>query len=151
MGVSGFVCFDLDDLPLRNNSRSSIIKKKGRQRYYLHIGKGTLLTHSSQQAKACQSLPKPKQAKYQYQTANKDKRTRIDARQTMSAIFDFSSLLTVILLLICTCAYLRDMRPTIFDGGKVSLKSCVSNTIVFGSSYLTDRLMRHLLTQMCTS
>jgi hypothetical protein len=37
----------------------------------------------------------------------------------MSAIFDFSSLLTVILLLICTCAYLRDMRPTIFDGGKV--------------------------------
>ena len=40
--------------------------------------------------------------------------------QTMSAIFDFSSLLTVILLLICTCAYLRDLRPTIFDGGKVS-------------------------------
>ncbi|KAL7490844.1 hypothetical protein ACHAWT_000380 [Skeletonema menzelii] len=36
----------------------------------------------------------------------------------MSAIFDFSSLLTVILLLICTCAYLRDMRPTIFDGGQ---------------------------------
>ena len=39
----------------------------------------------------------------------------------MSAIFDFSSLLTVLLLLICTCAYLRDMRPTIFDGGQVSL------------------------------
>lgn len=38
----------------------------------------------------------------------------------MSAIFDFSSLLTVILFLICTCAYLRDMRPTIFDGGQVS-------------------------------
>mmetsp|Transcript_19442 Transcript_19442/g.34980 ORF Transcript_19442/g.34980 Transcript_19442/m.34980 type:complete len:84 (+) Transcript_19442:135-386(+) len=36
----------------------------------------------------------------------------------MSAIFDFSSLLTVILLLICTCAYLRDMRPTMFDGGQ---------------------------------
>ncbi|KAL7487228.1 hypothetical protein ACHAW6_012840 [Cyclotella cf. meneghiniana] len=36
----------------------------------------------------------------------------------MSAIFDFSSLLTVILLIICTCAYLREMRPTIFDGGK---------------------------------
>ena len=43
----------------------------------------------------------------------------------MSAIFDFSSLLTVILLLICTCAYLRDMRPTIFDGGQVScLRAC---------------------------
>mmetsp|Transcript_14946 Transcript_14946/g.31456 ORF Transcript_14946/g.31456 Transcript_14946/m.31456 type:complete len:84 (+) Transcript_14946:136-387(+) len=36
----------------------------------------------------------------------------------MSAIFDFSSLLTVLLLLICTCAYLREMRPKIFDGGK---------------------------------
>lgn len=37
----------------------------------------------------------------------------------MSAIFDFSSLITVILLLICTCAHLRSLRPTIFDGGKV--------------------------------
>mmetsp|Transcript_32809 Transcript_32809/g.54186 ORF Transcript_32809/g.54186 Transcript_32809/m.54186 type:complete len:84 (+) Transcript_32809:70-321(+) len=37
----------------------------------------------------------------------------------MSAIFDFASLLTVLLLLICTCTYLRDLRPTIFDGGKV--------------------------------
>mmetsp|Transcript_30940 Transcript_30940/g.73748 ORF Transcript_30940/g.73748 Transcript_30940/m.73748 type:complete len:83 (+) Transcript_30940:181-429(+) len=36
----------------------------------------------------------------------------------MSAIFDFSSLLTVLLLLICTCAYLRDLRPAIFDGGQ---------------------------------
>mmetsp|Transcript_5593 Transcript_5593/g.12116 ORF Transcript_5593/g.12116 Transcript_5593/m.12116 type:complete len:84 (+) Transcript_5593:126-377(+) len=36
----------------------------------------------------------------------------------MSAIFDFSSLLTVLLLLICTCAYLRDLRPTMFDGGQ---------------------------------
>ena len=40
----------------------------------------------------------------------------------MSAIFDFSSLLTVLLLVICTCAYLRDMRPTIFDGGQVRLR-----------------------------
>jgi hypothetical protein len=39
----------------------------------------------------------------------------------MSAIFDFSSLLTVLLLLICTCTYLRELRPTIFDGGKVSI------------------------------
>jgi hypothetical protein len=35
----------------------------------------------------------------------------------MSAIFDFSSLLTVLLLLICTCAYLRELRPMIFDSG----------------------------------
>lgn len=34
---------------------------------------------------------------------------------TMSAIFDFGSLLTVLLLMICTCAYIREMRPTVFD------------------------------------
>ena len=34
----------------------------------------------------------------------------------MSALFDFSSLLTVLLLLICTVTYLRELRPTIFDG-----------------------------------
>lgn len=33
----------------------------------------------------------------------------------MSAIFDFSSLITVLLFLICTCTYLRELRPTIFD------------------------------------
>mmetsp|Transcript_15611 Transcript_15611/g.28217 ORF Transcript_15611/g.28217 Transcript_15611/m.28217 type:complete len:89 (+) Transcript_15611:63-329(+) len=33
----------------------------------------------------------------------------------MSAIFDFSSLITVLLLLICTCTYLRELRPAIFD------------------------------------
>ncbi|KAJ8602980.1 hypothetical protein CTAYLR_001488 [Chrysophaeum taylorii] len=33
----------------------------------------------------------------------------------MSAIFDFSSLITVILLFICTCTYVRAMRSTIFD------------------------------------
>mmetsp|Transcript_7497 Transcript_7497/g.12980 ORF Transcript_7497/g.12980 Transcript_7497/m.12980 type:complete len:84 (-) Transcript_7497:1007-1258(-) len=37
----------------------------------------------------------------------------------MSAIFDFASLITVLLLLICTCTYLRELRPAIFDGGKV--------------------------------
>jgi hypothetical protein len=39
----------------------------------------------------------------------------------MSAIFDFSSVLMIFLMLICTCTYLREMRPTIFDGGKVRL------------------------------
>ena len=40
---------------------------------------------------------------------------------TMSAFFDFSSLILVILLLICTTTYLRELRPTIFDGGKVNV------------------------------
>lgn len=34
----------------------------------------------------------------------------------MSAIFDFSSLITVFLFFICTCTYIRELRPTIFDG-----------------------------------
>ena len=38
----------------------------------------------------------------------------------MSAIFDFSSLLLTLLLIICTCTYLRELRPTIFDSGKVN-------------------------------
>ncbi|XP_013994013.1 protein kish-A isoform X1 [Salmo salar] len=45
----------------------------------------------------------------------------------MSAIFNFQSLLTVILLLICTCAYLRAMAPSLLDknktGGLVSFSS----------------------------
>mmetsp|Transcript_43599 Transcript_43599/g.105727 ORF Transcript_43599/g.105727 Transcript_43599/m.105727 type:complete len:84 (+) Transcript_43599:201-452(+) len=36
----------------------------------------------------------------------------------MSAIFDFSSVLMILLLMICTCTYLREMRPGLFDGGK---------------------------------
>mmetsp|Transcript_30811 Transcript_30811/g.36622 ORF Transcript_30811/g.36622 Transcript_30811/m.36622 type:complete len:85 (-) Transcript_30811:446-700(-) len=35
----------------------------------------------------------------------------------MSAILSLPSLITVLNLVICTCAYLREMRPTIFDGG----------------------------------
>lgn len=37
----------------------------------------------------------------------------------MSAIFNFQSLLVVILLLICTCAYFRFMFPRIIDAHKV--------------------------------
>lgn len=33
----------------------------------------------------------------------------------MSALFDFPSLLTVILLIICTSTFIRSLRPTIFD------------------------------------
>ena len=37
----------------------------------------------------------------------------------MSAIFDFSSVLMILLLMICTSCYLRELRPGIFDGSKV--------------------------------
>jgi Protein of unknown function (DUF1242) len=50
------------------------------------------------------------------------------AVHVMSAIFDFSSLITVLLLLICTCAYLRELRPKIFDSSDAvsTLWSCVA-------------------------
>ncbi|XP_046716536.1 protein kish-A isoform X2 [Silurus meridionalis] len=41
----------------------------------------------------------------------------IDAIE-MSAIFNFQSLLTVILLLICTCAYIRALAPSLLDKNK---------------------------------
>ena len=37
----------------------------------------------------------------------------------MSAIFDFSSVLMIVLLMICTSTYIREIRPNIFDGSKV--------------------------------
>nr|ABM55427.1 conserved secreted salivary protein [Xenopsylla cheopis] len=37
----------------------------------------------------------------------------------MSALFNFQSLLSVIVLLICTCAYLRSLFPSIMDRNKV--------------------------------
>ncbi|XP_059473275.1 protein kish-A [Neocloeon triangulifer] len=37
----------------------------------------------------------------------------------MSALFNFQSLLTVVLLLICTCAYIRSMAPSLVDRNKV--------------------------------
>jgi len=36
----------------------------------------------------------------------------------MSAIFNFQSLLTVFLLLICTCTYCRALLPSIVDRNK---------------------------------
>lgn len=33
----------------------------------------------------------------------------------MSAVFNFQSLLVVALLIICTCAYIRSMYPSILD------------------------------------
>ena len=42
----------------------------------------------------------------------------------MSALFDFSSLLTVLLLAICTAAYLRELRPGIFDSAQ-QVRACL--------------------------
>ncbi|CAD7084699.1 unnamed protein product [Hermetia illucens] len=39
----------------------------------------------------------------------------------MSALFNFQSLLTVILLMICTCAYLRSLFPNIMDRNKTGM------------------------------
>eukprot|EP00190_Bangiopsis_sp_CCMP1999_P002596 CAMPEP_0198727956 /NCGR_PEP_ID=MMETSP1475-20131203/6603_1 /TAXON_ID= ORGANISM="Unidentified sp., Strain CCMP1999" /NCGR_SAMPLE_ID=MMETSP1475 /ASSEMBLY_ACC=CAM_ASM_001111 /LENGTH=73 /DNA_ID=CAMNT_0044490189 /DNA_START=133 /DNA_END=354 /DNA_ORIENTATION=+ len=36
----------------------------------------------------------------------------------MSAIFNFQSLLVVVLLVICTCAYVRALNPGILDKNK---------------------------------
>uniref|UniRef100_F7EGZ2 Protein kish n=1 Tax=Ornithorhynchus anatinus TaxID=9258 RepID=F7EGZ2_ORNAN len=38
-----------------------------------------------------------------------------------SAIFNFQSLLTVILLLICTCAYIRSLAPSLLDKNKTGV------------------------------
>ena len=37
---------------------------------------------------------------------------------SQSAIFNFQSLLTVVLLLICTCAYIRSIYPALLDKNK---------------------------------
>uniref|UniRef100_A0A8D1NKN0 Protein kish n=1 Tax=Sus scrofa TaxID=9823 RepID=A0A8D1NKN0_PIG len=36
----------------------------------------------------------------------------------MSAVFNFQSLLTVILLLICACAYIRSLAPSLLNRNK---------------------------------
>ncbi|KAM9049314.1 protein kish-A-like, partial [Megaptera novaeangliae] len=40
---------------------------------------------------------------------------------TVSAIFNFHSLLTVILLLMCTCAYIGCLAPSLLDRNKAGL------------------------------
>lgn len=41
--------------------------------------------------------------------------------QNMSALFNFQSLVTVIMLLICTCAYIRSFWPAVLDRNKTGL------------------------------
>ncbi|NXJ14038.1 KISHA protein, partial [Odontophorus gujanensis] len=43
-----------------------------------------------------------------------------------SAIFNFQSLLTVILLLICTCAYIRSLAPSLLDKNKTGYVLCLN-------------------------
>ncbi|XP_026639545.1 protein kish-A isoform X1 [Microtus ochrogaster] len=58
----------------------------------------------------------------------------------MSAIFNFQSLLTVILLLICTCAYIRSLAPSLLDRNKTGdLSLCLP--CLGGVTYLTVRLL----------
>ena len=40
----------------------------------------------------------------------------------MSAIFNFQSLLSVLLLLVCTCAYIRSLWPSLLDRNKTGLR-----------------------------
>nr|XP_004657085.2 protein kish-A-like [Jaculus jaculus] len=39
----------------------------------------------------------------------------------LSAIFNFQSLLTIILLLMCTCAYIQSLAPSVLDRNKAGL------------------------------
>lgn len=55
----------------------------------------------------------------------------------MSAIFDFSSVVMILLLMICTCTYLREMRPAVFDGGKVSVCNAWEVLYLFAMSELS--------------
>ncbi|XP_006868781.1 PREDICTED: protein kish-A-like [Chrysochloris asiatica] len=43
----------------------------------------------------------------------------------MSAIFNFQSLLTIILLPICTCAYIRSLTPSVLGRNKTGLLGIV--------------------------
>jgi hypothetical protein len=58
----------------------------------------------------------------------------------MSAIFDFSSLLTVVLLLICTMTYVRELRPAVFDGGKARARPHEDRTGLSGTLWKLSRI-----------
>lgn len=54
----------------------------------------------------------------------------------MSALFDFPSLLTVILLIICTTTYLKVSYPTIYDS---SIVAPTEGEQTFGASKVVPR------------
>ncbi|NWS57222.1 KISHA protein, partial [Chunga burmeisteri] len=53
-----------------------------------------------------------------------------------SAIFNFQSLLTIILLLICTCAYIRSLAPSLLDKNKTGY-SCSNFGLVWFFSLIS--------------
>mmetsp|Transcript_34341 Transcript_34341/g.79422 ORF Transcript_34341/g.79422 Transcript_34341/m.79422 type:complete len:103 (-) Transcript_34341:94-402(-) len=77
-----------------------------------------------------------------HQTLPIKPRTTMAIKQK-SAIFEFSSLLTVLLLLICSCAYIREMRPTIFDNVVVPGEP-IRHTGIYGMLWKLSRIGERL-------
>jgi len=50
----------------------------------------------------------------------------------MSAIFNFSSLLTCVLLIICTCAYVHAYAPSWLDGHKHGVRGIARKLAIIG-------------------
>ncbi|KAH9991010.1 hypothetical protein BJV77DRAFT_1009503 [Russula vinacea] len=61
--------------------------------------------------------------------------TNTSSNNTMSALFNFQSLLLVILLLICTCTYIRAVAPRLIDSNKQGFLG-----IFFMSARIGERL-----------
>ncbi|CAA7266748.1 unnamed protein product [Cyclocybe aegerita] len=53
----------------------------------------------------------------------------------MSALFDFQSLLLVVLLFICTCTYVRSVAPSLVDRNKVGFMG-----LLFKAARIGERL-----------
>jgi hypothetical protein len=62
----------------------------------------------------------------------------------MSAIFDFSSLITVFVLSICTTTYLRELRPAIFDVASPALNDAAANDAATTEMKQRDGMMGFL-------
>ncbi|CAB1319393.1 unnamed protein product, partial [Coregonus sp. 'balchen'] len=60
-----------------------------------------------------------------------------------SAIFNFQSLLTVILLLICTCAYIRALAPSLLDKNKSGILGIFWKCARIGELAQQTRRMRN--------
>lgn len=59
-----------------------------------------------------------------------------------SAIFNFQSLLTVILLLICTCAYIRALAPSLLDKNKTGYDQIIFQILNNEVSPIINRLLK---------
>lgn len=54
----------------------------------------------------------------------------------MSAVFNFQSLLVVVLLVICTCAYIRSLYPSILDRNRTGFLGVFWKAARIGKSYM---------------